>query len=136
MVRPDASPFDGTATDWSEVINADGDSRVTLEGLPVGFTLGLCDYVGFSWVATETSVAGLTWHTCVRVNSGDVADGTGELTVTCEPAIPLAVPPTATAYLNSPACVMVLTDQTKLQAVGKRLAIGGGQIAGIQDLRS
>jgi hypothetical protein len=43
------------------------------------------------------------------------------LTVTCEPPIPPAVPPTAIAYLNQPACVMaLLTDQTKLQAVGRR----------------
>jgi hypothetical protein len=137
MLRAGGGAFDGSATAWSETINADGDSLVELHGLPVGLTLGLCDYVGFHWVATEGDFAGLTWHACVRVNVGAAADGTGEVTVTCEPPIPSVVPPTATAYLNRPACVMrMLIDQTKLQAVGKRLAIGGGQLAFIQDLRA
>jgi hypothetical protein len=55
MTRPDASPFDGTATSWSEAITADSDSQVTLRGLPVGLTLGVGDYIGFHWVATEAS---------------------------------------------------------------------------------
>jgi hypothetical protein len=137
MVRPDASPFDGSATAWSETINADGDSEVTLQGLPVGLTLGKRDYVGFHWVATSSEVAGLTWHLCVRIKSGGVADGAGNVTFLSEPPISPAVPAGAVAYLNQPACVMVqLTDQTKLQGVGKRRAIGGGQIFGLQDIRA
>jgi hypothetical protein len=137
MVRAGGGAFSGAATAWSETITADSDSDVTLHGLPAGFTLGLCDYIGFHWVATETSVAGLTWHACVRVVEGGVADGTGTVTVTSEPPLPMAVPPGATAYLNQPACVMrLVTDQTKLQAVGRRLAIQGGQIVGIQDIRA
>jgi hypothetical protein len=136
MTRAGGGAFDGSATDWSQVITADGDNQVTLEGLPAGLDLGLCDYVGFRWVATDPEVAGLTWHACVRVNVRGVADVDGTVTVTCEPSVPLAVPAGATAYLNRPACVMrLIPDQTKLQAVGKRLAIGGGQIAGIQDIR-
>jgi hypothetical protein len=138
MTRPDASPFDGTATAWSEAITADGDSQVTLEGLPPELLeLGLCDYIGFSWVATESSVAGLTWHACVRVVEGGTADADGNLTVMCEPPIPPAVPADAVAYLNQPACVMALiTDQSKLQPVGFRLAIQGGQFVFIQDIRA
>lgn len=136
MLRAGGGAFDGSATAWSEVITADGDSEVTLEGLPIGLELGLCDYVGFHWVATSTEVAGLTWHACVRVNVAGVTAEDGTVTITCEPPIPSAVPPGATAYLNQPACVMALvTDQTKLQAVGRRLAIGGGQIVGVQDIR-
>lgn len=136
MVRPDASPFDGTATDWSEVITADDDSEVTLQGLPVGLELGQGDYLGFEYEATQASIAGLTWHALVRIVEGGVADGAGSVTFTSEPPVPSAVPADAIAYLNQPACVMVLlTDQTKLQAVGRRRAIGGGQIVGIQDIR-
>jgi hypothetical protein len=137
MTRPDASPFDGSATDWSETITGDSDSQVTLEGLPEGLELGTGDLIGFHWVATEDSVAGLTWHAIVRVDIGGTADETGTLTVTSEPPVPEAVPADAIAYLNEPACVMALiTDQTKLQAIGKRNAIGGGQIVGLQDIRA
>lgn len=137
MVRAGGGAFDGTATAWSEVLTADGDSQLTLQGLPAGFELGLRDYIGFHWVATETSVAGLTWHACVRVGVAGVADGAGNITVTSNPAVPSAVPAGAVAYLNQPACVMTLvTDQSKLQAIGRRNAIGGGQLVGVQDIRS
>jgi hypothetical protein len=137
MVRPDASPFDGTATAWSKNITPDLDCQVTLEGLPEGLTLGKRDYVGFSYVATSSDVAGLTWHACVRVVDGGVAAGDGTLTVTCEPNVPQAVPAGATAYLNEPACVMVqITDRSKLGPVGFRLAIQGGQLVFLQDIRA
>lgn len=137
MVRAGGGAFDGSATTWSEAITADEDSQVTLNGLPVGLTLGQGDYIGFSYVATEDGVAGLTWHALVRVVVGGAASGGGVLTVTSEPPVPSAVPGGATAYLNQPACVMaLLTEQTKLQGVGRRLAIQGGQIAGIQDIRA
>jgi hypothetical protein len=137
MTRPDASLFDGSATAWSEAITADNDSQVTLQGIPAGLELGLGDYIGFRWVATESSVAGLTWHACVRVVEGGTAAGTGELTVTSEPPIPAAVPAGAVAYLNEPACIMTLvTDQSKLQPINFRLAIGGGQFVGAQDIRA
>lgn len=137
MVRAGGGAFDGTATSWSEAIAADGDSQVTLNGLPVDFELGIGDYIGFQWAATETSVAGLTWHACVRVAIGGVANGLGSVVVTSNPAIPSAVPVGAIAYLNNPKCVMALvTDQTKLEAIGRRNAIGGGQIVGVQDIRS
>lgn len=137
MTRAGGGTFDGTATGWAEVITADGDSEVTLEGLPAGLVLSTGDYIGFTWLATEAAVAGLAWHAPVRVVTGGTADGSGTITVTSEPPIPSAVPVSATAYLNEPACVMTLVaDQTKLGAIDRRLAIGGGTIAGIQDLRA
>lgn len=137
MTRAGGGAFDGSATTWSEAITADSDSEVTLNGLPAGFVLSQGDYVGFHWVATETSVAGLTWHAPVRIVTGGTASGAGSVTVTSEPPIPSAVPGTAVAYLNEPACVMaIVTDQAKLQAVGRRNAIAGGQLVGVQDIRA
>jgi hypothetical protein len=40
MVRAGGGAFDGTATAWSEAITADGDSQVTLHGLPAGSSSG------------------------------------------------------------------------------------------------
>lgn len=137
MVRAGGGAFDGSATSWSETITADGDSQVELQGLPAAFEFNIGDYVGFHWVATETSVAGLTWNACVRLVEAATADGAGTVTVTSEPPIPSAVPLTATAYLNEPGCVMrLVTDQTKLNAFGARRAMQGGQIVGIQDIRA
>ncbi len=138
MLRAGGGAFDGTATSWSEAITADDDSQVTLNGLPAAFEMNKGDYIGFRWVATEASVAGLTWHAMVRAVEAKTASGAGVLAgITCEPPIPAVVPGGAIAYLNQPACVMALiTDQTKLQAVGRRRAIGGGQIVGLQDLRA
>jgi hypothetical protein len=137
MLRAGGGAFDGSATSWSEAITADGDSEVTLNGLPAALELGSGDYIGFRWVATESSVAGLTWHVCVRIVEGATASGAGSVTVTSEPPIPSAVPVGATAYLNQPACVMrLLTDRSKLLPINHRLAIGGGQIIGIQDIRA
>jgi len=137
MNRAGGGAFDGTADAWSETIAADGDSEVTLENLPAGLVLSQGDYVGFTWEATESAVAGLTWHACVRVVAGGTADGAGEVTVTCEPPIPSAVPAEATAYLNQPACVMALViDQSNLPAIGRGFVASGGQITGIQDIRA
>jgi len=139
MTRAGGGAFDGTALDWSETINADGDSEVTLTGLPAGLVLSTGDYIGFTWAATDDDVAGLDWHAPVRIirDGGGTADGTGEVTVKSEPPIPSAVPGSATAYLNQPACVMALiADKTKLDAIDRRLAVRGGTIAGIQDIRA
>jgi hypothetical protein len=100
------------------------------------FTLGQGDYIGFHWVATEASVAGLTWH-ALRARCRRRGRRRRRHHRHVEPPIPSAVPAGAIAYLNQPACVMALvTDQTKLQAIGRRNAIGGGQLVGIQDIRA
>jgi hypothetical protein len=138
MTRAGGGAFDGTATSWSETITVpDGDSQVTLHGLPAGFVLGQGDYIGFRWTATEPAVAGQTWHAPVRVVIGGTANGSGDLTVTSEPPIPLPVPLTAVAYLDTPKCVMALDgDNSKLNPIDRTLGIRGGQITGVQDLRS
>lgn len=138
MTRAGGGAFDGTATSWSETITADGDAQFTLHGLPDGFAMDVGDYIGFRWVATETEVAGLTWHAPVRAVEAKAADGTGLLTgITCEPPLPACVPLTATCYLDTPKAVMALvTDKSNLDAIDRRLAVKGGTITGIQDLRA
>lgn len=137
MTRAGGGSFDGTASSWSESINGDGDSAVTLHGMPAGLVLGQGDYIGFSYTATEAAVSGLPWHALVRVVVGGTADGSGVLTVTSEPPVPAAVPGSATAYLNEPKCVMVLvSEQSSLDAISRRGAIHGGTVVGVQDLRS
>ena len=137
MIRAGGGAFDGSATSWSEAIDGNGDSAVTLNGLPVGLTLAAGDYIGLRWAATEAAVAGLTWHAPVRVVTGGVANGAGVVTVTSEPPIPSAVPAGATVYLNEPKCTMVLdTSKSSLQAVGRAGLMRGGQLTGIQDIRS
>jgi hypothetical protein len=136
MTRAGGGAFDGAATSWSESINGAGDSALTLNGMPAAFALVTGDYIGFRYTATETSVAGLTWHALVRVLVGAVANGSGVLTVTVNPPLPLAVPGGAVAYLDTPKCVMVLLpEQSNLEAIDRREAIRGGQIAGVQDIR-
>lgn len=137
MAKAGGGAFAGAADDWSEVITADGDSQVTLQNLPAGLELSVGDYIGFHWVATESSVAGLTWHACVRVVEGATADEDGNVTVTSEPPIPSAVPNTATAYLNKPACVMTLVgNKSSLGPIGRGFLSQGGQLVGIQDIRA
>lgn len=129
--------FTGAASDWSETINADGDSELTLNGLPVGLVLGQGDYIDFRWTATETAIAGLPWRALVRVVTGDTADGSGNATVIVEPPVPTAVPDTAVAHLDEPGCIMTLiTDQTNVEAIDRLYSIRGGQITAVQDLRA
>jgi hypothetical protein len=138
MTRAGGGSFDGSASSWSETITADGDSQVTLNGLPAStLTLSQGDYIDFRYNATETAVAGLPWHVPVRVVTGGTSNGSGVLTVTCEPPIPSAVPNTAVAHLDNPKCVMALvSDQSKLNGIDRSLGIRGGQIVGIQDIRA
>jgi hypothetical protein len=113
MTRPDASDFDGSALTWSETITADEDSQVTLTGLPPdgALTLSVGDYIDFVYTATQAEVAGLEWH--------------------------LPVPAGAVAHLDNPRCVMrLISDQSKLGSIDRRLAIKDGTIACIQDIRS
>jgi hypothetical protein len=133
----DVTPFTGDCSDWFEVITTDGDSELTLEGVPADLELSIGDYVGFRWTATEDSVAGITWHAPVRVVEAGSADDTGAITVTVEPPVPSCVPDTAVAYLDHPKCVMALVgDQSRVDAINRRLAVQGGSITGIQDLRA
>lgn len=126
----------GDASSWSETINADGDSELTLNGIGAAQVLSQGDYIGFRYTATETSVAGIEWHALVRVVEGATASGGGNVTVIVEPPVPSAVPITAVAYLDTPKCVMaLLTDQTRFEAIDRRGAIRGGTLTAIQDIR-
>lgn len=138
LTRAGGGSFDGTATSWTESVNADGDQRVTLNGLPANFVISKGDYIGFSYTATEDAVAGLTWHFLVRAVEAKTANGSGVLsTLTVEPPLPdWLSSASATAYLNQPKCVMaMIPDQSSLEPIDRRYAIGGGQIVGVQDVR-
>lgn len=130
--------FTGAAASWSETINSDGDSLLTLHlgAAAAGLVLSQRDYVDFRYTATESSVAGLAWRALVRVTQGATADGSGDVTVTVDPPVPSAVPGTAVAHLDQPGCIMALVaSQTSLGAVDRLYSITGGQIAGVQDIR-
>lgn len=128
--------FTGAASSWSESINSDGDSELTLNGLPASFVLSQGDYIDFRYAATEDSVSGLDWRALVRVVEGATANGSGTVTVTVEPPVPSAVPSDAVAHVDEPGCIMALVlDQTSVGPVDRLYSIREGQITGIQDIR-
>lgn len=138
MTRAGGGAFAGDATAWSETINSDDDSELTLEGLPAGLSLSIGDYVGFKWDAEGAAEGSFERRALVRValNGAAIADEDGAITVKVEPPVPSVVPEDAVAHLDRPCCVMTLiTDQSKLNAIDRRLAVKGGTIAGLQDLR-
>lgn len=139
MVRAGtATPFNGDATSWTETVGAISpfDVRVDLQGLPAGLTLSVGDYIGFRWAAASGAPLS-TWHAPVRIVEGGVANSSGAVQVYVEPGLPSVIPPTATAYLTRPACVFVLVpDKSELQAIDRRLAIRGGTITAVQELRA
>lgn len=131
--------FTGAASSWSESINSDDDSRLTLNlgAAAAGLVLSKGDYVDFRYSATETAISGLAWRALVRVVSGATANGSGSLTVTVEPPVPDAVPGSAVAHLDNPGCTMALVlDQSSLDAVDRLYSVRGGTITGIQDIRA
>lgn len=131
--------FTGAASSWSQTINSDGDARLTLNlgAAAAGLVLSKRDGIDFRYSATETAISGLAWRAFVRVVSGGTANGSGDVTVTVEPPVPSAVPGTAIAHIDQPGVTMALiTDQTDVDAIDRLYSIRGGQITGIQDLRS
>lgn len=137
MTRAGGGAFDGSATSWSETIDGEDDCRLTLTGLPAGLALGFTDYVGFKWDDPAGADGNNYRRALVRVVVGGTASGGGSVTVTVEPPVPALVPAGAVAHLDNPKCVMKLvTEQSKLDAIDRRLAVRGGTIAGLQDLRS
>jgi hypothetical protein len=136
MTRAGGGAFSGSATSWSEAIDSNDDSRITLNGLPAGLILSIGDYIGYKWDAAGASAGTYHRRALQRVTVGGTASGAGIATVTAEPPLSIVVPGTAIAHLDRPACVMTLiSDQTKLDAIDRRLAVRGGTVAGIQDLR-
>lgn len=131
--------FTGAAADWSESVDSDGDSSLTLNlgSDAAGLILSIGDYIDFRWSATETAISGLPWRALVRVTVGGTAGGSGDVTVTVEPNVPTAVPDTAVAHLDNPGCIMAMAlAQSNLGPIDRLYSINGGQIAGIQDLRA
>lgn len=129
--------FNGICSDWSETINADGDSELFLDGLPNGFVLSPGDYVDFRYDATEDAIAGLAWRVIVRIVEGGTANGSGEVTVVVEPPVPTAVPSDAVAHVSETGCIMALIlEETNLDGVDRLYSILGGQITAVQDIRA
>jgi hypothetical protein len=139
MTSPDgAAPFTGAASGWSQAIDGEGVAQLTLEGLASGLILQTGDYVGFRWDSADADAGASDRRALVRVLDGKwLANGAGTITVPVAPAVPvLAVPEGATAHLDRPACVMRLTPADKrLGGIDRRLAVTGGTIAAVQDLR-
>ncbi|HVQ09523.1 MAG TPA: hypothetical protein VMS43_13915 [Allosphingosinicella sp.] len=137
MTRAGGGAFDGAATSWSEALDSENNSRVTLNGLPANFALGLGDYIGFRWDDAEYPGGNLKRRAMVRVVDAATGSAGGVLTVTSEPAVPLVVPVGAVAYLNVPVCLMRLVTAETLLAEQGLMAFtsAGGKIVGLQDLR-
>jgi hypothetical protein len=131
--------FTGAASTWSESINSDGDSAVTLHlgAAAAGLVLSVGDYIDFRYSASETAIAGKAWRALVSVTVGATANGSGDVTVTVEPPIPAAVPSDAIAHIDQPGVTMVLDLQSSnVGPVDRLYSINGGQIVGVQDIRS
>lgn len=136
MVKADGTPFLGSGSGWSQAIDAEGNAVLTLQGLPPGLILSLCDYAGFKWDAAGAPAGSYGRRALARVVEGGMADATGSVSVKVEPAVPALVPPTAVVHLDRPACVMKLLPDTKIGAIDRSLAVRGGKIVALQDLRA
>jgi hypothetical protein len=121
----------GNASSWSHALGGYETSLLGMTGLPAGLALSIGDYVGFRW-----TTAGTQRRALVRAVEDATANASGAITVTVEPPVPACVPAGAQAYLERPVCIMQLvTEETELAAITRRLAIGGGKITAIQELR-
>ena len=129
MVRADGGVFNGSATAWSQTIDADGNALLTLAGQPAGLQLTFGDYCDFRWSDTGRAL--------VRAVMPATADGSGQITVMVEPPVPtLVVPAGAVAHLDQPGCLMRLVPgEQDLGPIDRRLSVTGGKITGIQELR-
>jgi hypothetical protein len=59
------------------------------------------------------------------------------LTVIVDPPVPDAVPADAVAHLDQPGVTMtIIADQTSFEPIDRLYSVRGGQIVGIQDIRS
>lgn len=138
LTRAGGGAFDGSATSWSEAMDSENNSRVTLNGLPANFPLGLCDYIGFKWDDAAYAAGNKKRRALVRVVEAATGSAGGVVTVTSEPPIPLVVPVGAVAHLDNPLCLMrLVTQETKLGEQGlMATTIAGGRIVALQDLRA
>lgn len=138
LLRAGGGAFDGSATNWLQAINADGDALITLQGLPDGFAISVGDYIGFKWDAAGAPVGSFERRALVRVVIPALANGAGQALVTVEPPLNTAlVPVGALAHFDNPACVMQLVpEDSELGPIGQAGALGGGSVSAIQDLRA
>ena len=137
MTRAGGGTFPGSATSWSQNIDAHSDAIVTLNGMPNGLIMQTGDYIGFKWDAAGSPVGTFDRRTVVRLVESSTASAGGVLTANVEPPVNVqAVPSFAIAHLDEPRGLMrAVSDQSQLGAVGPLLNIAGGSIAAIQDLR-
>jgi hypothetical protein len=126
--------FSGSASSWSETLDSEENSRVTLNGVAAGLILSIGDYIGFKWDASGFSAGNYKRRALVRVVEAGVASGGGSVTVTSEPPVPAVVPSGAIAHLDMPVCVMGFLPEAQLSAMNRSLAVGG-KIVAIEDLR-
>lgn len=126
MTRAGGGAFDGSATAWSQTIDANGHAVLTIEGLPSSFVAGLGDYVGFRWSPSRRAK--------VRIVEAGTSDGSGDLTVIVEPAVDMRVVPSgAVAHFDNPAALMkLIKDKTVLGGMDRMGRMQGGTITGMQ----
>jgi hypothetical protein len=135
----DFGSFTGAASSWSSTVDANGDCQLTLHlGVDAaGLILSKRDNIDLRYTTTETALSGVAWRYLVRVTAGGTADASGDVTVTVEPPIHNAVPSDAVAHLDQPGCTMrIVADQTSFEPIDRLYSVRGGQIVGIQDIRS
>lgn len=133
-----ATAFDGTATSWSQAIDAQGNALLTLNGLPAGFQISIGDMIGFRWDAAGQGAGNMMRRTLARAVLPATARGAGQAQVTVEPPLNTSlVPAGAIAHFNNPAAVMqLLPEDSNLGLIGTGGVLSGGAITAIQDLRA
>lgn len=132
-----ATAFDGTATSWSQAIDANGNALMTLNGLPAGFAIAVGDMIGLRWDAAGAGAGNMMRRTIARAVLPATATGAGQAQVTIEPPINTAlVPAGAIAHFNDPAVVMQLVpEDSQLGPIGTGGILSGATIVAVQDLR-
>lgn len=120
--------FSGAASSWSVSVDGAGSSLLTLNGLPSGLSLMPGDYVDFRWSTYSRAL--------VRFLESATANGSGTLTGTIEPSLPVVVPGNAVAHLDNPCCLMRFTTESALGRIERRGAITGGRLVAVQAIIS
>lgn len=122
--------WNGDAASWA--VNADRDVlTLQLGGARAGFQLSIGDYVGFRWGGGDK-------RALVACLEDGVADGSGQITVTVDPAVPggitTIVPADAVAQLDKPrALFKLIAGETRIGRLDG-LHMIDGEIAAIQEL--
>lgn len=123
--------WNGDASAWAQAIDSEDNALLGLTGSAPNLYLQIGDYIGFRW-----ATGGHQRRALVRAVDDAYGHPSGSISVPVEPPVPACVPAHAVAYLEQPSCIMQLvTEETQLAAIDRRLAIGGGKIVAIQDLR-